>query len=191
MGPGLKNRPDDHAKYISKNFLSSKKKQKLAILASLSPCRYDNDKTGLFSTKNSVINPFPVKRIKESKCKRFRKRAKREKFDPKLDPKMKKNSIHFPMQTLFNNIMEKKCIQFPSFMSEHKLSTSFKTCIYLKENHFHCSLRRPEIHSQHQQGYQGANAKWGTTINLQRTTTALNLVEHLEGWHWKENMKTE
>ena len=100
------------------------------------------------------------------------------------------NSINYA--TLFNNIMGKKCIQFPSFMSEQNLSTSFKTCIYLKENHFHCSLRRPEIHFQHQQGYQWANAKWGTTINLQRTTTALDLVEHLkrvdiEKKTWKRN----
>ena len=107
---------------------------------------------------------------------------------------MQKKLNLFNYATVFTNIMEKKekCIQFPSFMSKQNLSTSFKTCIYLKENHFHCSLRRSKIHFQHQQGYQWANAKWGTTINLQRTTTALNQVEHLkrvdiEKRTWKRN----
>ena len=73
--------------------MSSKKKNNWAILANFSPYRYEVNERSHFPTKNPKINPFVVKSLMESNCKRFRKSAIRENFNLKPETQLKKSSF--------------------------------------------------------------------------------------------------
>ena len=55
--------------------MSSKKNNNWAIPADFSPYRYEVDERRHFLTKHPNINPFVVKSLLESNCKRFRQSA--------------------------------------------------------------------------------------------------------------------
>ena len=61
-----------------------------AILADINPNRYEVDERSHFLTKNRKINPFVVKSLLESNCKRFRQSAIRENFNLKPKSQLKK-----------------------------------------------------------------------------------------------------
>ena len=73
-----------------------------------------------------------------------------------------------------------KFVQFPSFMSEphstieHQIQDLYAS---LKVPFF-SSLRRTETHFRHQRSHKRAEAILGFISNFQRTTTAVNRVEH-------------
>ena len=69
--------------------MSSKKNNNWALLANFSPYRYELDEKSHFPTKNPKINPFVVKSLLESNCKRFRQSAI-ENFNLKHETKLKK-----------------------------------------------------------------------------------------------------
>ena len=75
-------------------------------------------KKSQIATKDSKVNPFVVKSLLESNCKRFRKSAIRGNFNVKPETEMKK-LIPTNDATFFTNTVEMKgnCIQFLSFMS--------------------------------------------------------------------------
>ena len=52
-------------------------------MADFSPCRHEVDETRHIPTKKPKINPFVIKSVLESNCKRFRKKAIRENFNLK------------------------------------------------------------------------------------------------------------
>ena len=87
-----------------------------------------------FPNKNPKINPFVIKSLLESNCKRFRQSAIREHFNLKPETQLKK-LIPITEGTIPINIMKQKrsCNQFPSFMSEPYLSTRSETCMHLKK----------------------------------------------------------
>ena len=87
----LEKRSETPHTHHRKDLISSKEKHKWAILADSSQCRYDKDETGLILTKNCKINSFVIKSILEPHCKRLSKSEKRENFNPKLDPHMRKS----------------------------------------------------------------------------------------------------
>ena len=72
--------------------MSSKVKEKKngAILADFSPYRYEVNERCHFSTKNPKINPFVVKSLLESNCKRFRESAIKENINLKHETQLKK-----------------------------------------------------------------------------------------------------
>ena len=98
-------------------------------------------------TRNSKINPFVVKSLLESNCKRFRKSAIQDNLNLKPEGEMKK-FITTNDATFFTNTAKMKgtCIQIPSFMSEQLLSTTFQRCMHLEKVKVFSSLRRPETH---------------------------------------------
>ena len=65
-----------------------------AILADFSPYRYEVIERSHFPTKNPKINPFVVKSLLESNCKRFRQNAIRENFNLKPETQLKKTHSH-------------------------------------------------------------------------------------------------
>ena len=69
-------------------------------------------------------------------------------------------------------------VEFPSFMSEPYLSTRSKTSMHLKKFKNFSSLRRPETHFRHAQGYQRAGALTGSINIFQSTTFAVYEVEY-------------
>ena len=70
--------------------MSSKEKNNRASLADFSPYRYEVDERSRFPTKNPKINPFVVKSLLESNCKRFRQSAIRENFNVKPETQLQK-----------------------------------------------------------------------------------------------------
>ena len=70
--------------------MSSKKNNNRAIPADFNPYRYEFNERSDFPTKNSKINPFVVKLLLESNCKRFRRSAIRENFNLKRETHLKK-----------------------------------------------------------------------------------------------------
>ena len=72
----------------------------------------------VYSARNSKINPFVVKSLLESNCKRFRNSAIRDNFNLKPETETKK-FITTNDATFLTNTVEMKgnCFQFPSFMS--------------------------------------------------------------------------
>ena len=52
------------------------------------------------------------------------------------------------------------------------------TCMHLKKFKVFSSLRRPETHFRHAQGYQGANALTGSINIFQSTTVTVYEVEY-------------
>ena len=73
--------------------MSSKKENNWASLADFTPYRYEANEGSHFPTKNPKINPFSVKSLLESSCKRFRQSAIKENFNLKHETQLKKNSI--------------------------------------------------------------------------------------------------
>ena len=75
-------------------------------------------KKSQITTKNSKINPFVVKSLLESNCKRFHKSSVREHFS--LKPETELEILIPPNDAFFftnTAEMNGSCIQFPSFMS--------------------------------------------------------------------------
>ena len=70
--------------------ISSKKNNNWAILADFSPYRYEVDERSHSPTKHPKINPFVVKSLLESNCKRFRQSAIGEYFNLKRETQLKK-----------------------------------------------------------------------------------------------------
>ena len=90
---------------------------------------------GKFQPQNCSIDCFVVKSLLESICKRFPNAEKN--INMKLDPQMKKTQSNKQCNYFRQNKkLNRCCIQFPSFMSEQHLSTSSKSCIYLKKFNF-------------------------------------------------------
>ena len=56
-----------------KNLMSSKKNNNRSFFADFGSYRYEVNERSHFPTKNPKINPFVVKSLLESNCKRFRK----------------------------------------------------------------------------------------------------------------------
>ena len=95
---------------------------------------------------------------------------------------------------VFTNTMKKKemCIQFPSFLSQQDLSTRFKTSIHLRETKFIPVFVGQKYISSTSRATNERMQNWGPSLTLKKTTTALNLVEHLkrvdiEKRTWKRN----
>ena len=61
-----------------------------AIPADFSRYRYEVNERSHFPTENPKINPFVVKSLLESNCKRFRQSAIRENFNLKTETQLKK-----------------------------------------------------------------------------------------------------
>ena len=74
--------------------MSLETKNKKAIRADFSPYRYEVNEGRHFLTKKPQINPFVVKSLLESNCKRFRQSAIRENFGLKPETQLRKNSFH-------------------------------------------------------------------------------------------------
>ena len=70
--------------------MSSKKNNIWAILADFNPYRYEVNEKIHFSTENHKINPFVVKSLLESNCKRFRKSVIRVNFNLKPEIQLEK-----------------------------------------------------------------------------------------------------
>ena len=159
--------------------MSSKNNKNLAFRADVSPYRYEVNERSPFPTKNPKINPFAVKSLLESNCKRFRQSAIRENFNLKLETQLKK-LIPITEATIPINTMKWKRSwnQFPSFMSEPCLSTRSMTCMHLKKLKVFSSLRRPETHFKHAQGHQRAGALTGSINICQSTIITVYEVEH-------------
>ena len=155
-----------------KKFMSSKKNNNWAIPADFSPLRYEVIETSHFPTKNPKINPFFVKSLLESNCKRFRQSAIRENFILKPETQLKKNSFQKPRQQYppIQRSKRKSVTSLPPFMSEPYLSTRSKTSMHLKMFKVSSSLRRPETYFRHTQGHQRTSALTGS-INIFQGTT--------------------
>ena len=73
-----------------KKLMSSKKKKTIEQILQVSvPTDMKSTKKAIFQ-KNPKINPFVVKSLLESNCKRFRQSAIRENFNLKLETQLKK-----------------------------------------------------------------------------------------------------
>ena len=120
-----------------------------------------------------------AKTLLESNCKRIRRKAKGENFNPKPETQLKK-LIPITEATIAINTMKQKrsCNQFPSFMSEPYLSTRSKTCLHLKKFEVFSSLSRPETHFRQAQGHQRAAAITGSINIFQCTIITVYEVEH-------------
>ena len=70
--------------------MSSNKNNNWANLAVFNPYRYEIDERSFLLTKNPKVNPFVVKSLLESNCKRFRQSAIRENFNLKPKSQLKK-----------------------------------------------------------------------------------------------------
>ena len=70
--------------------MSSKKNNNWAIHADFSLYRYEVNEGSHFLPKNPKINPFVVKSLLESNCKRFRQSAIRENFNLKPETQLQK-----------------------------------------------------------------------------------------------------
>ena len=77
--------------------MSSKKNNNSAILEDFSPYRYEVNEKSHFP-KKPKIDPFVVRSLLESNCKRFRKNAIRENFNLEPETQLKKNSFQEPRQ---------------------------------------------------------------------------------------------
>ena len=118
--------------------MSSKGKQVWAILADISPYRWEVNENSHIAMKNFKINPFVIKSVLEPNCKRFRKSANREKFNQKPQARKKKLNPKSQLTTPISTMKWKRSwSQFPSFMSEQFLSTRSKTYMHLKNFKFY------------------------------------------------------
>ena len=63
----------------------------MSNFADFSQYIYEVNEIGHFSTKNPQINPFVVKSLLKSNCKRFRQNAIRENFNLKPETQLQKN----------------------------------------------------------------------------------------------------
>ena len=159
--------------------MSSKKKNNWAFLADFTPHRYDVNERSHFPTKNPKINPFVVKSLLESNCKRFRKSAIRENFNLKPETQLKKahsnNGGNYTHQ--YNEVKEK--LEPVSFIYvwtifEHQVNDMNAS---QKVQGF-SSLRRPETHFRHARGHQRAGVLTGSINIFQRTIITVYEVEH-------------
>ena len=92
-----------------KKLMWSEKINSLAFCANFSPYRYEVNERSHLSTKNPKINPFVVKSLLESNCKRFRQNAMRENFNLKPETQLKTtDSINRGNHTRQYNEVKKK-----------------------------------------------------------------------------------
>ena len=81
--------------------MSSKEKEVWAILAQISPCRWEVNEKSHIPLENFKISPFVIKSVLKSNCKRFRKSAKRENFNQK--PEAQKKETHSNISANFTH----------------------------------------------------------------------------------------
>ena len=175
-----------------KKIMSSKEKHNWAIRAEFSSCRKENLEARLKLIKNFKFFPSAVKIILESNWKRFRKIAKRENFNLKPDPQMRKTRSTYHALILSWTVEKRKCIQFPSLMSGQHLSLRSMTCMHFKNFKFFSSLRRPKTFFRQQQGHQLPCAILGSINFLEKTSFAVDGGEHQKADNIeKQTMKTE
>ena len=89
--------------------MSSTNNNNWAILADISPYRYEVHEKRQFPTTNPKINPVVTKSLLDSNCKRFRQSAIRENFNLKPETQLQKthsnNGGNYTNQ--YNQVKEK------------------------------------------------------------------------------------
>ena len=70
--------------------MSSEGKQVWAFLANISQYRWEVNEKSHIPLENFKINPFVIKSVLESNCNRFRKSAKGQNFNQKLEAQKEK-----------------------------------------------------------------------------------------------------
>ena len=157
------------SKNYQKYLISSKKKDIPASVAPSGPYRQEIHQTRPLLTKNSQINPFVVKSILESKCKRFRNTSIRGNFNPKPDPQRTKTQPNKRRDWCYHNIeVNSSCIPFHSFMSQKRLITRSMTSLFLENFHFFLGLAGQK-HISNKQVHQGVPLMSFKTQALQST----------------------
>ena len=127
--------------------------------------------------ENFKINPFVIKSVLESYCKRFRKSAKRENFNQKSEAQKKKthssNWANYAHQ--YNEVKEKlKPVSFIYVWTifEHQVKDIFA----IQKPQVLSNLRSPLTNIRHDQGHQRPSASTGSmNINQNRIMTVYKL----------------
>ena len=193
----LENIPEHTSDYLSKSPQVTKRGTQLIIFCQLSSCSFEYRESRHFITKRTQ-NPTQHSSIYF--CNRIAKASVSAEIGKKTVKSLThrwKGPIPNKEATTFTMTLKcKKCIYFPSFMSEQYLSTRSKTYTHLERFKFQSSHRRSETQIRHQQGQQRAGAtlvairisnqqgqqRAGATLVAIRisknSTVAVNWVEH-------------
>ena len=171
--------------------MSSKEKQIWALQIIFLPCKNDGKQTRHILTKNSKVNPFVIKSVLESNCKRFRKRAIRKNFKPSHYPQTKK-LIPTNEAAIFTDTRKQKTTLIPisSFIAEQFLSTSSKTRMRFRIFRSFSSFHQPEKQFRLLQCFFWASAAKASIEIVHIPFSAVRGVEHqqekkfknLESW---------
>ena len=171
--------------------MSSEEKHKGAMLEVLVHTYMLAAKKATLQQKNCKINLFGITTVLKHNCKRFSKRAIREKSNQNLTHKLKK-SKYLTIQ-LKTPTHSRKIEAYPTFFIyvrttfEHQVQdlyafTKFKVSP---------SLRKPETPFRHQHGHQRADALIGSTIIIQKPITAVYGEEHQKTVNIKKHLENK
>ena len=149
------------------------------LLKKFSRYRYEVNGRSHFPTKNPKINPFVVKSLLESNCKRFSQSAIRENFNLKPETKLQKIHSNNGDNYTNQNIQVKEKLSPVSLtyvwtIFEHQvkdMNASRKLKIFSRP-------RRPETYMRHAQGHQRGGASTGSINIIQNTIITVYEVEH-------------
>ena len=132
------------------DLMSSNEEQVLTILKHFNPCRYKVIERSHMPSKLPKGDPFLIRSVLKSNCKRFLKNAKRENF--KIKPEIQLKNIHsnhggnYICQ--YNEVKEKLhpvSVLYVSKTLEHQVKDKYA----FQKIQFFSGLRSPETHFRH------------------------------------------